>query len=597
MKKLKSKKKQQIKGEKPMFCERCGKEIDNDSFACKHCGGIVSEKSPIQNKNMKSPKKRLSLKIIVPVVAVVLILAIIFFIAVKNYKKNEDLEILEAILRESTEKPIADFVYEDYDSDGTYEVFAVVGESAIKDKRTEYSDADIYFVNHTEAQLIKESVCGYFNGVIETDDRIYVSLEVYEDEADKGFSYIYSADAEFPVESDISGKYSEVHEEKGKIIVKDASCNFIEIEIPEKVNMISKYLVATDEDKKNFNDFVSSASNCFYNNFDSDASDAIEQAYGFINAHHGSEIYRFFFDRDSYKSYDLYTFPDDEKKLKSILNEADPLNRFGEAHFIYAKYPAQNIDWIIKNIFGLTPDRSISSADNEPQHGYYYEGDFYMNGGEGIPYTVTFETKFNQLPDGRYKATTIGTGEESELFCTINSIVGLRDIGGKRVWTISKTTCTYPEEETETTTESNTTELNSENLSNVVKYLGGPISEVFKDYGEDYESVSFEGGHQAGYYNGSVYFGKNDWEDFNENASNTVTHIIAIDNVHLCGDFYSDMSYNDLKKVLPDLKFSSGGEYCDHYISFEYENYSFSYFWYEEGSDEDTICSEVWVYA
>ncbi|MBQ7957079.1 MAG: hypothetical protein IJ279_03485, partial [Clostridia bacterium] len=103
-----------------------------------------------------------------------------------------------------------------------------------KEEYVEYSDADICFVNEEEAEVIKESVRGHANGTIEVGNTIYVSLEVYDDGAETGKSFIYTAEDSESVESDISGKYSDVREEDGKVIGKDENGNEIEVELTDK---------------------------------------------------------------------------------------------------------------------------------------------------------------------------------------------------------------------------------------------------------------------------------------------------------------------------------------------------------------------------
>ena len=34
-----------------MFCSHCGKEIDNGAYICVHCGYLVKENQPVEEKN------------------------------------------------------------------------------------------------------------------------------------------------------------------------------------------------------------------------------------------------------------------------------------------------------------------------------------------------------------------------------------------------------------------------------------------------------------------------------------------------------------------------------------------------------------------
>ncbi|MBQ7956992.1 MAG: zinc-ribbon domain-containing protein [Clostridia bacterium] len=234
-----------------MFCKRCGKEIPNNSNVCQYCGSQVTPRTssntytnfnnPTINNHYQAPpapqknNKKTPWKIIAPIVAVLLIIAIVFGVfACANNKKKAAEEKLRQILEESTTKPIVEFMCEDYDGDGRYEAFAVVGKSEEKAEYIEYSEADICHVNEEEAEVIKESVRGHSNGTIEVGNTIYVSLEVYDDGAETGKSFIYTSEDNKYVEPDVSGKFAEVHEEDGKILGKDENGNEIEVELTDR---------------------------------------------------------------------------------------------------------------------------------------------------------------------------------------------------------------------------------------------------------------------------------------------------------------------------------------------------------------------------
>ncbi|MBE6782706.1 MAG: zinc-ribbon domain-containing protein [Ruminococcaceae bacterium] len=233
-------------------CPKCGKQLPDGSKFCKFCGNQVammpSQTAPAystvpqkQNNNKASANKKKSPKnIIFAIIAVILVVAIAVtgwflwdhFGGKKDEESLNDKEKLTKILEESTTKPIVEFVYDDYDSDGTYEAYAVVGETVDEDdKHPEFYDADIYFVNNKKAQKIKENVSGQVNGKIKLEKTKYISIEVYEDGTKKGKSFIYSAEGTKFVEPDISGKYSRVRLEDGKLVADDENGKKIEVDI------------------------------------------------------------------------------------------------------------------------------------------------------------------------------------------------------------------------------------------------------------------------------------------------------------------------------------------------------------------------------
>lgn len=241
-------------------CPNCRGQLPENAAFCKYCGSQTMPQPVVQNiddvklapKKKKSPKK-----IIVAIIAVILVIAIVIgavFIFKWSEKKKNETELLEAterleeVLKESTTKPIVDIVVEDYDSNGTYEAYAVVGESDEQEKEhPEFYDADIYYVNMKKAQPVKENINGEVNGTISLDNLTYVSIEVYEDDTEEGKSFIYTSDGEKPAEADISGEYSDVHEIDGKIFGLDDDGNKIEVTInpsnnkPPEVIKVNEY--------------------------------------------------------------------------------------------------------------------------------------------------------------------------------------------------------------------------------------------------------------------------------------------------------------------------------------------------------------------
>ncbi|MBE6783025.1 MAG: zinc ribbon domain-containing protein [Ruminococcaceae bacterium] len=272
-----------------MFCKHCGKQIDNSANACPYCGTAVTrrnvvpnapsninnasayesggvtqaQQSAVNNRNVppadsqtkgkkakkqgkKSPAKTAK-KIFIAIIALILVAAIgASAFVVYKIKKQKDEEAAAAkltdILKESTTKPVIDMYCKDYDSDGTYEAYAVVGQTSpdnpddAKDD-AEYYEADIFYVSEKRVQPIKENITGKSNGLIEANDRIYISIEIERGE-DESYSYIYTVEEEQPAESEASGKHSEVHQEGKDIFANGEEGSVIEIEIPEGVVII-----------------------------------------------------------------------------------------------------------------------------------------------------------------------------------------------------------------------------------------------------------------------------------------------------------------------------------------------------------------------
>ena len=199
-------------------CPSCGKQLPDGSRFCKFCGSPVSQmpQVPVQINAQKpasqNKKKKSAKKVILAIIAIILAIAIGFcgwllwdVIADKN-KDVDGEEKLKELLEESTTKPIIEFVYDDYDSDGTYEAYAIVGESDDEDdeEHPEFYDADIYFINPKEAQPIKENISGKYNDFMKIKKAKYISIEIYDEGTKTGKSFIYTVDGEDSVEPEIS---------------------------------------------------------------------------------------------------------------------------------------------------------------------------------------------------------------------------------------------------------------------------------------------------------------------------------------------------------------------------------------------------------
>ena len=132
----------------------------------------------------------------------------------------------------------------------------------------------------------------------------------------------------------------------------------------------------------------------------------------------------------------------------------------------------------------------------------------------------------------------------------------------------------------------------------VATFLGKNISEVIKEYGNNYVEESIEGGHYY-VYNNLLAFGITENAYAGLEPKNVVSISAVTTNVNLYQDFSSDMSYNDLIALVPDVEKPQCfyNELTNEYMyssTFTYENYLFAYFWNEYSSDND-ICYQASV--
>ncbi len=145
----------------------------------------------------------------------------------------------------------------------------------------------------------------------------------------------------------------------------------------------------------------------------------VEKVYGLLT-HPLSRIYR-----------DI--FGDNETpENRADHTSADPLNRIG---YEYETYSADNLDWIIKNVFNTTPNHEYGEI-------CYYYGDKFYNpfnltggGGEGFEYVSK-----DKNSDGTFTvvAKTVNNewvGNYLHLF-TVNA--GVKNVDGKRIWSFNE---------------------------------------------------------------------------------------------------------------------------------------------------------------
>ena len=102
----------------------------------------------------------------------------------------------------------------------------------------------------------------------------------------------------------------------------------------------------------------------------------------------------------------------------------------------YYCYPAGNVDWIMSEIFNITPDHREGFVS---WNNYYEDGYYYLEAADGLggPYDTFYVDSYSELEDGRYQFN-INCGnwlyEEGEIVATAEIIAGLKEIDGNREW-------------------------------------------------------------------------------------------------------------------------------------------------------------------
>lgn len=140
-------------------------------------------------------------------------------------------------------------------------------------------------------------------------------------------------------------------------------------------------------------------------------------------------IYSVYFDNETYVS-----------------NSNDPLGKFGGEYYEYYIFPGEDIDWILTNVFNLTPDHSLNTDDRYYHNGSYYVGTY----GAGDNYREFSLENKTQSSDGTYtltvkcEITDMGDEEPSVTeYYTIKT--ALREDNGKKYWSLYSITLSNSE--------------------------------------------------------------------------------------------------------------------------------------------------------
>ncbi|MBQ7957947.1 MAG: zinc ribbon domain-containing protein [Clostridia bacterium] len=567
-----------------MFCRKCGKEIPDDSNVCQYCGvAVVRNQDKNASKEVvasgvavaEKPKKPVW-KIIVPIVAVLLVIAIICgAFMIKNISNQNK---FRKLIENAADKPVVEFIYDDFDKDGTDEAFAVAGE---EDNEGGFKDGEVYFVNDEGANVIRDNAKGYVCGTIETDDRVYVSVEIFKDEEDHR-SDVYTVVEGAPARSEISGKYETVMDVNGVITgINPTTRNVVEVdvEVVIPVSISKNNLEVTDEDLKNFDKLIN-IYGVNVKNYNVDAPRAHSVVYECLSVYDADKLYSCFFDESDFEKH----MGDGTFYMSTgsyLYEKPDPLAKFVN-NAGYIKFPADKIDWIIENVFGQQPDRDASAS-----MWYYYDDCFYSAVSVSEEPFPIFETEYKKLPDNRYEFSSSGKYPDgTKAKYSVEGVIGLAETDGKRIWKIF-----------EIKTFSTETGKSLMLDGGAASYLGGTFSKIFEQCGNKYDTFYYEGGDFIYYPEAYPMVGfcpsYVEGEGGQEMKDKIVKYILAWDTTHLYKDLYADMSYNELKDIVPEI---SRPQYTDYdgsyYISFELDGYHFTYTWFDE-PDDNTKCAEV----
>ncbi len=197
-------------------------------------------------------------------------------------------------------------------------------------------------------------------------------------------------------------------------------------------------LVATDADFANLEALLHSVINCeiglIYNSTDSDAYQTVlKYLFGDFGL---APLYYHIFNESA-----EYVWASNSNFDNSPDSKIDPLKKFGR-NYSYGVVSADKLDWIIKNIFNVEPDRNRATLYyGDYCTGYYYNNNYYFTCGDGgfIGYAPPEISESVQNGDGSYSVTydLYYEYDYAEYDGTQEAVCVLKDINGKRQWTFT----------------------------------------------------------------------------------------------------------------------------------------------------------------
>lgn len=200
----------------------------------------------------------------------------------------------------------------------------------------------------------------------------------------------------------------------------------------------TKYLEATDEDFEELEFLVNTmeSSMCLveYSSSDSDALQTVMDR-GVLNGCDISGIYSYYFPGSV--DYVDFSLASDKFTPK---NQYDPLGLFSSYVTKFGKVSADNVDWILSNVYNVQPDRSfvLKSYDDSNVLAYYSDGYFYFTCGYGGDLTgyveiTDYEADENNVYTVKFNYTA---GYGSDILLGVYEVkCRLKDTYGLRQWT------------------------------------------------------------------------------------------------------------------------------------------------------------------
>lgn len=210
-----------LDGEK--FCAKCGCSTEDQMYERNNTSNevttYIAEESNTDNPTKKQNKKS---KVIIAICLVVAILATCVSVGLIIHIDNLHEDTMQSqqdyidALKHYTEKQMVEFYFDDYNNDGASEAFAIVGDKTEKDGY--FGEADVWYVSNERTETVVENITGHTNGMLDTGEQKFVSIEKEDENKKSSVSYIFGVKNDEPYEPEISGEYMNVRQDGNAII-------------------------------------------------------------------------------------------------------------------------------------------------------------------------------------------------------------------------------------------------------------------------------------------------------------------------------------------------------------------------------------------
>jgi len=289
---------------------------------------------------------------------------------------------LLSLLKAKTADEIVEFVYDDFDDNGTFEAFGITAIGNYYSEEKKYNGAQVWYVDSNGATMIKSGMRdpGYLDPLIVINNRKFICW--LENAANYGTcAQIFGVNDGRPFISSLSGKYNGLEEQNGKYLVFNWNHDSgglgaydYELGLSEPHDL---YVVG-----QVFNTATSDIPQTVtLNEKDAEFVQNLFSHFSYTQVYDSQKTTQEIVGRLMYENvlgdldwaYQHFFGTSGTEQFYNGSGEKDPLNKFSESDG-YEKCLSEKVDWIVNNIFNTTPVNSYAynGHTNFYIHNIYY---------------------------------------------------------------------------------------------------------------------------------------------------------------------------------------------------------------------------------